>query len=94
MRSRLAGLAIAACIAGLAGCGGGKDSDDYPAAAERNFTTACTKSSGGDSKGCRCALDKIEQKMSYKEFKREDAAINAGHKPSRAVTDAIADCVK
>lgn len=94
MCARLAGLMVASTLAGLAGCGGGDDSHAYPAQAERNFTTACQRSSGGDTKGCRCALDKIEQKLSYKQFKREDAAINAGRKPSRAVTDAIADCAK
>lgn len=99
MRARLAGLAIAACVlAGLTGCGGDDGDGDgdrgYPAAAKRNFTTACERSSGGDAEGCRCAFDKIQTRLSYEQFKREDAALRRGAKPSRIVTDAVAACAK
>jgi hypothetical protein len=37
-------------------------------------------------------LDKVQATMTYDEFKKEDAAIRGGAKPSRRVTDAMAEC--
>jgi hypothetical protein len=93
MRARLAITAwVVAGLAGLAGCGGDDGGSGYPAEAKRNFTTACERSSGGDVQSCRCALEKIEERLSYEEFKQEDAAIRRGSEPSDVVTDAIAGC--
>jgi hypothetical protein len=84
-----------AFVLGLAGCGDGGDrSHDYPAAAKRNFMAACERSSGGDTNACSCGLANIEQRLTYAQFKREDAALRRGRAPSRVVADAIADCVK
>jgi hypothetical protein len=94
MRASLTALSVtgALCVA-LAGCGGGDDKDSgYPAAAKDNFINACNTSSGGNKTFCKCAFDKIEASMSYAEFKKEDAAINDGRKPSKQVSDALAKC--
>jgi hypothetical protein len=96
MRTSLVALSVTGwAFVALAGCGGGdKDSHGYPAAAKRNFITACDSSSGGKKAYCQCALDKVQATMTYDEFKKEDAAIRGGAKPSRRVTDAMAVCNK
>ena len=89
--SRLTSVAaIAAALLGT-GCGGG-DKNDYPAKSERAFLKSCEKSSKGKTSFCKCALEKVEEKLSFEEFKKEDTAIQAGRPPSRKLTDAISDC--
>lgn len=84
-RSIAAASVVLACA--LVGCGG---KNDYPASAEHNFLTACQRS--GPKDFCQCSLDKIEENMSYDDFKKEDTAIRAGNKPSRKLTDAVSEC--
>lgn len=86
MRELTVAVLITAFV--VIGCGGG---NDYPASAQRNFVESCEQN-GGSTKACDCALDKIQDDLSYQEFKREDVAIRAGRPPSREVTDALADC--
>ena len=88
--SRVASIATVAAALAATGCGGGKN--DYPAHAERAFLANCDRTSGGKTDVCKCALDKIEEKLSYDEFKKEDTAIAAGGSPSRKLTDAVAEC--
>jgi hypothetical protein len=71
----------------LAGCGG---SHDYPAAARHGFLSSCERK--GSPKMCNCTLAKLQKEMSFEDFKKEGAAIEAGHKPSRKLTDAAAEC--
>src|SRR3954471_24534827 len=85
-------------VAALGGCGGGRggggDGDGragYPKDIESNFLTSC-KANGGSASRCQCVLDKLESTLSLKDFKREEAALRAGAKPPRKLTDAIADC--
>ena len=84
--SRIA--AIAASAIAIGACGG---KADYPASSERSFLDNCEQT-GGDTKSCDCALDKIQGEFSYDEFKKEEAAIQAGSTPSRKLTDAAAEC--
>lgn len=81
--------AVLVSLALIAGCGDDSDAE-YPLATQRAFMDACEANS--DTASCQCALDKIEQTMSYQEFKREETAIEAGRPPSRTITDAISDC--
>lgn len=81
---------IVAVAAALLATGCGKN--DYPAKSERAFLSNCEKTSGGKTSFCKCALDKVEEKFSYDEFKKEDTAVAAGKSPSRKFTDAIAEC--
>lgn len=95
MRTSLAALSVTGTLcAALAGCGGANTDNGYPEAAKNNFINACNTSSGGNKTFCRCAFDQIEASMSYAEFKKEDAAINKGRKPSKKVSDALAKCQK
>jgi hypothetical protein len=87
--ARLASAAAAVALI-ASGCGGGKA--DYPEKNERAFLDNCERTSEGNTKFCKCALDKIEENFSFDEFKKEEAAIAAGNPPSRKVTDAISDC--
>ena len=50
----------------------------YPAAVEKNFLDACKSSSNGNADACRCALAKIEETVSYEDFKAADVAIRGG----------------
>jgi hypothetical protein len=95
MTMRRARFLVTALLAlgAAAGCGGDDTkANRYPAAVEATFMRECKRTSGTRSTICRCAFDKIEARISYDEFKREDTAIAAGAKPSRKFTDAIADC--
>jgi hypothetical protein len=80
----LGGLVLACA---LAGCGG---SHDYPAAAKHGFLTSCERNA--PAKVCSCTLAKLQKKMSYDDLKKENASIAAGNKPSRTLTDAVAEC--
>jgi hypothetical protein len=88
-------LALTICAAFAAGCGGGHD---YPSEAESSFMASCTAQAGATESSCRCALDNLEESMSYDEFKRVDTAIRAGGVESvpedsrEKFLDAIADC--
>lgn len=76
-------IAIGAC--------GGKA--DYPESAKRAFLGKCEQTSGGDTRYCECTLDKIQENLSYDEFKKEEAAIRARNPPlSRKLTDLAAEC--
>jgi len=74
------------------GCGGGEKKDrEYPAQVQRNFVNSCV-SSGGTTTSCNCALNKIEEKLSFDAYKKEETAIAAGRTPSRKITDSVAEC--
>jgi hypothetical protein len=73
------------------GCGGDKKKEKYPANVQRNFVNSCV-SSGGNTKACKCALSKIEEKLSFDAYKKEETAIQAGRTPSRKITDSVAEC--
>jgi hypothetical protein len=76
-------------VALLGACGGG--TEHYPREVRHNFLSAC-QSNGGTRSRCACALDKIESKVSLKQFKRDEAALRAGGSLPRVYTDAVADC--
>ncbi len=81
-------------LVAFGGCGdddGGSGSDGYPAAVKKNYIDACKKQ-GSDAKMCDCTFAKVQERFSYEEFKKEDTAIAAGGKPSRKLTDALAEC--
>lgn len=94
-------LAVAVTSLALAACGdeqtgggsesGGGAKSGYPAAAEKNFMDAC-RSNGGNRAFCRCTLDQIKGKLSYEEFKKEDARIQKGGTPGTALNEAATAC--
>jgi hypothetical protein len=80
---------------GLAACGGDDDkSSDYPSGVERNFLNACNKSSKGKEDACKCALDKLEDTVSYEDFKKADAAIRSGKSADPRTTEKLQAAIK
>ena len=64
--------------------------DDYPKRVRAQFMTACTID-GGESQ-CLCALEKIEEQLSLKQFAiADELALNTGQIPL-VVQDAFLDC--
>jgi hypothetical protein len=79
----------------LAGCGGGDGSDNgYSKAAETNFLKACTAQAGASQDKCQCALDKIEEKVPFDEFKKADEALREGKQAPAATEKKLQDAVK
>lgn len=69
----------------------------YPADVRQNFLDACNRSSDGKRSACRCALRKLEETVSYEDFKQADAAIRGGGAAApgtaKKIQDAISGCV-
>jgi hypothetical protein len=87
-------IAVVAVIVILAtggdGDGGG---GDFPESAQDNFITQCEATSGGNTSYCECALDKIQQEVSYDEFQDIDAAVLGGESLPEEITDGLAECL-
>jgi hypothetical protein len=66
--------------------------EKYPDEVRENFMRECEKSSGGKTEICQCSLNKLEERLSLEDFKKEEAAIAAGNPASRRITDAVAEC--
>src|SRR4051812_11049664 len=90
------GLVAAACA--LGGCGGddsgGGGNNGYPKTAETNFLNSCSAQAGATKAKCQCALDKIEQKISFDEFKKADAALREGKSADPNTQKALQEAVK
>ena len=82
-------ILIGAAVA-LAGCGSSSESggEDYPKEARDNFVTACVKTGGGESarERCTCVIDKLEEKVSYEDFKAADTALKENKQPKEEVS--------
>jgi hypothetical protein len=90
-RHRLAALGVALLGATFAlGCGD-DGPERYPVSVRETFVRHCD-ATGGDTSTCRCALERLEARLSYADFKREEAAISAGRTPSKAFTGAVGAC--
>ena len=92
-------LPLAALALTLSACGGDNSSNaggGYPKSAEDNFLAACKTASGGKEAVCKCALAKLEDTLSYADFKRADAAVRGGGKATgdtaKKLEDAISGC--
>jgi hypothetical protein len=92
MKTIAGGLAAIALTIGLAACG----DSAYPKDAQHAFMGACTAQDGATRGACQCTFDKVQSKVSYKDFKRADVAARAGldmpEKVQNALLDAVADC--
>jgi hypothetical protein len=97
MRSTWLALPLAARTLGLAACGGdendSKAGNKYPSDVEDNFMKACKTSSGGKEDACKCALKKLEETVSYDDFKKADEAIREGGKASGDTAERIQDAI-
>jgi hypothetical protein len=96
-------LIVAAALTALAGCGASSNNngDKYPKEAVANFTKQCISSGGGtnDVKDrCQCVIDKLQDRVSFDDFKKADDAIRKNQKPEKATIDeidkAVSDCRK
>jgi hypothetical protein len=98
MRSTWLALPLAALSLGLAACGGddndSKAGSKYPDDVRENFMKACEASSNGKTAACDCALKKLEETVSYDDFKKADEAIREGGEASGSTADRIQDAIK
>jgi hypothetical protein len=92
------GVALAGCGSSDSGGGGG---DKYPDSARKAFLDACTKSAGGGSSAddrCNCVIDKLEENVSFDDFKKADEALRQGKSVDSGTQDEIekatSDCRK
>jgi hypothetical protein len=100
MRTTWLAVPFAVLTLGLAACGGvdndSKAGNKYPSEVEDNFMSACKTSSNGKEDACKCALKKLEETVSYDDFKKADEAIREGGKASgdtsKRIADAISSC--
>ncbi len=80
-------LAMSACSRGW---------EPYPAEALQNFLAAC-ESTGGTRSTCQCSIDRIQKKVSFKEFAEEDLRIRIGQPVSdkgvKWLSDAMVYCL-
>lgn len=104
--------AAAAALLALAALGAGCGKDEYPLKVRENFTVACLDSSKatlskmpGMSEAavdkqakiyCNCVLEKMVDKMPYKDFAELNAAMEKGETPAgdkaRLLEGIIAEC--
>jgi ABC-type phosphate/phosphonate transport system substrate-binding protein len=96
-------LIVAVALTALAGCGASSSSngDKYPQSAIDNFTKQCVASGGGtnDVKDrCNCVIDKLQDRVSFDDFKKADDAIRTNKQPEKKTIDeidkAVSDCRK
>lgn len=66
----------------------------YPAEVEKNFLDACNKSSKGKTDACKCALAKLEETVSFDEFKQADSDIRAGKEADSKISAKINSAIK
>jgi hypothetical protein len=71
----------------------GGSGNQYPAEARRTFMESCNASSGGMKTFCGCALDHLEQTMTFEEATREGLKIADGGRPSQRFYNAIKSCL-
>ena len=71
---------------------GGEKGQPYPAEARRTFLQACDAQEGASRAACECALERIEDRYSFAEFRRIDAAAARGQQPPREVTQIAENC--
>jgi hypothetical protein len=98
MRTTWLAVPFAVAALGLGACGGDDNSSKtggkYPSEVEDNFMTACKASSGGKEDACKCALRKLEETLSYDDFKKADADIRKGGKASGDTAEKITNAIK
>jgi hypothetical protein len=92
MLNRLGGALTIALLVGVvltAGCGGSKP---YPTSTRDNFLSACESSPKATPSACECALSKIEDKVPFEQFARDETAVLEGGSLPKTYTSALLDC--
>ena len=87
-------LVLAICaIAVLAfgACGGGDETQTYPADVRENFLSSC-QNGGGSVSECECMLDEIQKTMDLDEFTKYEDRYSANGELPDEVVDAAAEC--
>lgn len=64
----------------------------YAAQGKKTFMASCERSSGGKTSFCQCALDELEQAMSFEEFLTESLHLVKGDPPSQTFREAVKSC--
>jgi len=87
---RIAALAVAALLA-LGACGG---DDGYPQEVVDNFIESCTAQVGASQSYCRCAIDRLQESMSFEDFQAAEAQITSGSENlPQELQNAVDTCV-
>lgn len=79
------GVALAASVGVLAGCGG--SSPKLPAAAKSAFLTSCEQRTPPSA--CNCMFNYIQAHVSVATFKAAQAQVDAGHAPGWLISAAL-----
>jgi hypothetical protein len=87
---RIAAVAGAVLLA-LGACGG---DDGYPPAVVDNFMESCTAQVGASQSYCRCAIERLQESMSFEDFQAAEAKITDGSENlPQELQDAVDSCV-
>ncbi|WP_156906369.1 hypothetical protein [Novosphingobium acidiphilum] len=63
---------------------------EYTAESVTGFMKSCV-ASGGNAKSCGCLIDKIEEKVSFKEFVEADTRARTGGSPGDTLVNAMTE---
>ena len=102
----IAVLSLCALALFVTACGSGSSDPDaaskaakrgeagggYPDEVRATFMKSCEATSGGLTKPCTRFLDCIEQRVSFDDFKRADAAIAKAEQAPKSYRDALKPC--
>jgi hypothetical protein len=87
---RIAVVSVVVMIA-FAACG---EEDEYPEEVIDNFMEGCTSQPGATESYCRCSIERIQEEVSFDEFRElEEGLTDASEFPDRLV-DAISECLE
>jgi hypothetical protein len=88
-------LIVMAAIAVFGACGGddGGGVQAYPQEVVDNFMESCTNQPGANESYCRCAINQLQETMSYDEFQAADREISEGGDMPEELMNAVESCV-
>jgi len=104
MKLSLVSLLLVLFTIVLAGCGSAAERDGsqtkaeggpgYPNAVRETFIGACESTSKGATAPCTKFLDCLEERVTYDDFKKADAAVSKGEEAPKVYRDALPACTK